>query len=390
MNMAWNANFKRISLKNRLLGATLAATLVASLWTFAPEQAYANRVEIACTNTATDAATINAAIAGSNVGDEIVFKGTCLINQVIKLKPDRSYRGESRTGTVLKQANGANLVGILVSEGFMNNTTTTDTPVSIRQLTIDGNKANNTTAATSGIILRSWQSIVKDVYITGMRGNGIRVTNKSANGTELTNTQVNGQIIGNFIEDSGQHGVFIEDTGNSVTDWQLTDNWIAESGIDGIHMDNAAGWYVERNHIYDVKQNAIYAHRMFGTSISDNYIEGFGEGSTAGTYYGIQATVQADTGSTIANNRVFRLGPTGNASSTFRFIGLTAVNYDGTGVVNVNGNTVRGQSSSKETGLYYSGSSSSRKLLVLSTDNLVTEVGTAKQVGSNVTAATGN
>jgi hypothetical protein len=201
---------------------------------------------------------------------------------------------------------------------------------------------------------------------------------------------VNGQIIGNFIEDSGQHGVFIEDTGNSVTDWELTDNWIAESGIDGIHMDNAAGWYVERNHIYDVGQNAIYAHRLFGTSISDNYIEGFGEGSTAGTYYGIQATVQADVGSTIANNRVFRLGATGNANSTFRFIGLTAVNYDGKGVVNVNGNTVRGQSSTKDIGLYYTGSSSSRTLLVLSTDNLVTDVGTAKQLGSNVTAATGN
>ncbi|MBB6729803.1 right-handed parallel beta-helix repeat-containing protein [Cohnella sp. CBP 2801] len=357
---------------------------------FGPERAHASQVQIACANASTDAATINAAIGGSNVGDEIVFKGTCLINQVIKLKPDRSYRGESRTGTVLKQANNANLVGILVSEGFVNNTTQTDTPVSVRQLTIDGNKANNTTAATSGIILRSWESVVKDVYVTGMKGNGIRVTNQSANGTEITNTQVNGQIVGNFIEDSGQYGVFIEDSGNSVTDWQLTDNWIAESGVDGIHMDNAAGWYVERNHIYGVPQNAIYANRMYGTSISDNYIEGFGEGSASGTYYGIQGTVQADVASTIANNRVFRLGTTGNAGSTFRFIGLTAVNYDGKGVVNVNGNSVRGQASAKDIGLYYAGSSSARTLLVLSTDNLVTDVGTAKTLGSNATAAAGN
>ncbi|WP_221469231.1 right-handed parallel beta-helix repeat-containing protein [Cohnella nanjingensis] len=385
MNLTWNMN--RFSLKNRLLALTLTAALIASFATFGPTRAHANQVPVGCTNTASDAATINSAISGSNVGDEIVFKGTCLINAPIKLKPKRSYRGESRTGTVLVQASGSTPAGILVSEGFLTTgSTNTDEPVSISSLTIQGLASGS----TSGIILRSWESTVKDVHITKMGGNGIRVTNVNKDGVAITNTQVNGQIIGNMIEESGQYGVYVEDTGNSVTDWQVTDNWIADSGIDGIHMENAAGWYVERNHIYGVPKNAIYAERLYGTSISDNYIEGFGESTTSGTYYGIQGTVQADTGSTIANNRIFRLGATGNTGSTFRFIGLTQVNYDGTGVANITGNLIRGKAVAKDIGLYYAGSSAARPLQVLSTGNLVTDVGTAKTVGANVTVATNN
>ncbi|GAA2756527.1 right-handed parallel beta-helix repeat-containing protein [Actinopolymorpha rutila] len=357
----------------------LFAFAVALGWTLSathPQTAGAAKIEAGCANSTSDAANINAAIAGSRAGDQIIITGQCRINQTIKLLGDRSYRGESRTGTVLRQQDGANIRAILASDSFLDNDPKTGTPVSVRQLTLDGNRAHNS-APTSGIILRSWQTVVSDVQITSMGGHGIWFTNESADGTRLTNTSVNGQITGNFITDSGGHGVYVDDPGNSLTDWNLSGNWIANSGLDGIHLDNAAGWVVRNNHIYGVPESAIYANRLWGTSISDNYIEDFGRSTRTGTWYGIQATVQGGVASTIADNKVFNINGESNPASTYRYIGISKVNY-GTGVLSVTGNAVRGGGSPNGTGFYYARGSGD-SLLVSSTGNIVTDVGTGRR-----------
>jgi len=74
--------------------------------------AHASRARATCHNTTTDAARIQAKINVSAPGDEIVIKGPCLLNATIKLLDNRTYRGDARTGTVLKQANGANLTAM--------------------------------------------------------------------------------------------------------------------------------------------------------------------------------------------------------------------------------------------------------------------------------------
>ncbi len=348
------------------------------------------QVNVTCTNTLDDANVLNTAISNSPTGSEIIIQGTCLIDKTIKLLGDRSYRGLSRTGTVLKQADRADLVALLASDTFLENQSWTGTPVSLRHLTLDGNKANNQKANTAGIALRSWMSVVEDVYITNMSGDGLRLTNRSADDTELTTSQVNGRISGNMIENSGRHGIYVEDSQNAVTDWTLIDNWIGASGADGIHMENAAGWMIERNHIYGVPENALYANRLWGTTISDNLIEGFGDTNQAGAWYGIYATVQGGAVSTISNNRIFNLGPHKdgklNSSSTYRYLALT-VNYE-TGMASVTGNVLRGSNTADETGLYYY-ADGNRKLVVISTGNLVEFVKTPLFLNSGVTVGTG-
>lgn len=338
---------------------------------------------VKCSNTPSDAAEINTAIASSDIGDKIVIDGPCLINEVIKLLGNRTYHGESRTGTVLKQADDANLAAILASDTYLENTDYTGSPVAVRHVTLNGNKENNADSIT-GIIMRSWLSTVEDVHIEHMGGHGIMLTNASADGTLLTSTQVNGRIVGNFIEDSGGHGIFVRDAGNAVTDWNLMDNWIAGSGLSGIYMENAAGWVIERNHIYGVPHDAIYANRVFGTSISDNYIEGFGETSEDGTWYGIDATVQGGFASTISHNRVF--GDEENPGSTYRYIALSRVRY-GSGVVSVTGNAVRGAGKERGTGLYYDGRGN--PLTVTSTGNAVVNVHRKIRIGPDVTVTRG-
>jgi hypothetical protein len=340
------------------------------------QQAGATKIEATCTNSTTDAATINGAIAGSNVGDEIIIGGRCLINQTIKLLGDRSYRGESRTGTTLTQAAGADLTAILASDSYLDNSPTTGTPVSVRQMTLNGN-ADNNTAPTAGFIVRSWQTVIEDLQIRSMGGHGIWFSNESANGTRLTNTSVNGQIVGNFITDSGGHGIFVDDPGNSLTDWNLSRNWIASSGLDGIHLDNAAGWVIRNNHVYGVPRNAIYANRLWGTSITDNYIEDFGGTSDAGTWYGIQATVQGGVASTISDNKVFNIDGESNAESTYRYVGISQVNYD-TGIVSVTGNAVRGGGSPSGTGFYFA-RGPGEALMVSSTGNIAADIGKVRR-----------
>lgn len=349
------------------------------------------QITVLCQNAPSDASAINSAIAASARGDEIVISGQCLIDQTIKLLGDRSYRGTSRTGTVLKQADGANLAALLASDSFLDDLAWTGAPVSIRHLKLDGNSANNTGAQTTGIIMRSWLSVIEDVLITDMSSDGLRLTNKSANGTGLKATQVNGRISANFIEKSGRYGIYVEDSQNSVTDWTLTDNWIGESGVDGIHLEDAAGWMIERNNIYREHHNAIYADRIFGTSISDNYIGGFGETKDAGIWYGIYATVQGGASSTISGNRISNHGANQNGNNnpgaTYRYLALAGVNY-GVGQVTVNGNVIRGTNSPNEVGLYYA-SGGNHSLIATSYGNLVEDVNTPRVIDGSVTLSVG-
>ncbi len=353
---------------------------------FATQPGQTAQVNVTCNNTPSDAATINSAIAGSAVGAEVVISGSCLINQTVKLLGDRAYRGLGRTGTILRQAGGANLVALLASDTFLDNTPYTGLPVSVQHLRLDGNRADNNQKGTAGIILRSWLTVVEDVYITGMSGDGLRLTNPSANGTRLQTSQVNGRITGNFIDDSGRYGLSVEDPENAVTDWILNDNWIGRSGMDGIHLENAAGWIIERNHIWDVPHTAIYANRLFGTSLSNNFIEGFGETVQAGTWCGIQATVQGGAASTIMGNRIFNLGGEKTPASVYRYLAVST-NYD-TGVISVVGNTIRGSDTGRGIGLYYTSQGNTR-LIVTSAGNAVENVHTKQFVGAGVTLSSG-
>lgn len=355
-------------LRNLAAAAALGALAIFAIGGSAPAEAA--QVTATCNNSSTDAATIQAAINASAVGDEITIDGPCLINATIELLGDRTYQGQSRTGTVLTQASGANLPAILASDSWVTNSATTGIPIVLRNLTIDGNKAANPTAGDA-LVIRSWDTTIENIEVRNSNGDGIKVTNKSQNGTALTNTQVNGTIRNVFITDSGADGIRVEDSGNTVTDWNLLDNWISNSGGTAINMDNAAGWVVERNHVYGDGAAGISASRLFATSISDNYIEDFNTS-------GITATVQGGAASVIMGNRIFQFRGTGTT-----FLDVTQVNY-GTGEIAVTGNVIRGAGTG--TGLSYN--RGSNQLTVTSTGNLVQNVATPRSVGTGVTLAT--
>jgi hypothetical protein len=348
--------------------------------------ARAAAIDVTCGNDAGDAAKLNGAIQASAAGDAIAIHGRCLLTGTVALKGSRSYIGDSRTGTILRQADGADLPAVMASESWMENAKGTGTPMRVAHLTVDGNRARN--RGTHGLLIRSWLTAIEDVQVRDAPGDGIRLVNTARDGeTRLTSTQVNGRISGCFINNSGGNGIRVDDPGNAVTDWDLLDCWIAGSGESAVRLDNAAGWKIKGVHIYGVKQHAIYARRCYSTTIADNLIEGFGEnGGEENTWYGIACTAQGGSASVITGNKVFRLNAK-TAGAKFVFIGIPQVNY-GTGMVNVVNNVIRGAGSELDIGLSYR-VGGAEGLMVLSAMNNVQAVGTERVVDEKATLVAG-
>jgi hypothetical protein len=338
-------------------------------------------VSVTCNGTTSDTATLNNAISGSAVGSEIQIHGTCLINGIIVLEGDRSYIGDSRTGTTIRQAANTNLAAMLASDSWNSNSGTTGDPIRIADMTLDGNSGSGNSAGTVGLMLRSWLTVVDDIQVENTSSDGIQITNQSKNGTSLTNTQVNSRINNVFIHDVSGNGINVVDTGNSVTDTDVLDSWLGGIGQSGINLQNAAGWKIRGNHLYGIGENAIYANRCFGTAIEGNYIEDFGNVGGSSTYYAIACTLQGGVASAVISNNKLNQFNSESSSSTYIFIDTT-VNYS-PGIVSVVGNDIYGANGSTETGLSYNGTSD-----VLSSNN-VQHVHTARSVGTGVTLVTG-
>jgi len=341
--------------------------------------AFAAQVNVTCTNTIADAVRLNTAIENSHSGDRIQIHGTCLLNATIVLLGDRTYEGDSRTGTIFRQASGSNLPALLASDSWNDDWTYTGDPIRIAQLTLDGNSSAN--SATNALVIRSWLTVIEDIQVENAPADGMQITSLSKNGVGLKGSEVNGHISNVFVTNSGATGIHVVDPGNSVTDWSLLDSWVAYSGQSAIYMDNAAGWTVRGNHVYGIQQHAIFANRCWATSIDENYIEDFGGSGGSNTWYGIACTVGGGAASVISGNKVFMFTKE-PPSGDFVFIGVPQVNY-GTGVMNVVGNTILGANGRHDTGLSYL-LNGGNGLEVLSSNNDVQAVHTPRSVGAGV------
>ena len=346
-----------------------------------PLTGWASQIDVTCGNTAADTTKLDTVIRQSHSGDRIQIHGVCSIDKTITLFGDRSYEGDSRTGTILRQANGTNLTAMLASDSWTENVNYTGDPIRIAHLTLDGASSSN--SGTNVLVIRSWQTVLEDLLVENAPEDGIQITNLSKDGVALQTSQVNGHISNLFVTNSGGNGIHVEDTGNSVTDWSLLDSWIASSGKSAIYLGNAAGWTVRGNHIYGVQNHAIFAASCFSTSIEQNYIEDFGD-KGGGIYYGIACTMNGGAASVIANNRIFMFNPE-RAKTEFIYIGVPDVNY-GISQLNVTGNSILGSGSAADTGMNFQ-LNGGVGLNLLSSGNNVQSVHTERIIGPGVKLA---
>lgn len=335
-------------------------------------------VTATCTDKTSDAAGLQQAINSSSPGAVIRIRGVCLLTRGIVFLSNRTYTGYNTTGTVLKQ--DGDMSYVMASQSYADNSSSTGGPVAIRDLTVECNGSGS----TNGIVVLNWQSDVEEVDVHGCGGSGIVDTNTTASGKSIRNASPNSRFDNNFITNSGRYGFEIDDSGNSVTDGFLDDNIIGHSGLDGIHIDNAAGWDISGNHLYGNASNGINVGRLYGTTISNNYIEDFGRRQSSGTWSGITATVQGRVGSTIFNNKIFNHNGE-SPGAKYIYLHITGTNY-GIGYLSVTGNVIVGDRSS-DVGLAFDGGSN--KLIVASSGNEIGHVGTVNRATRSVTETGG-
>jgi parallel beta-helix repeat protein len=336
-------------------------------------------VSVTCRDAPSDAGLLQHAINTSRTGEVIdIGGGTCLLTRGITMPPDRALTGASTTGTVLRQ--DGSLKYVLASSAYASDSTTTGGPLTIRNLTVSCDGSGR----TDGIIVMNWQADVENVDVTDCGGSGIVDSGAAGNGASIRNTSVNSRFDNNFISGSGQYGFDVADNGTAVTDGYLDDNQISSSALNAIQLSDASGWNISGNHLYGDAQDGIYASRLYGTTISGNYIEDFGARQDSGTWYGIAGTAQGSIGSTIDGNQVFNDGgETGDA--THVYIAVTQVNY-GTSYLSVTGNVIVG-AGQRDVGFSFSGGAN--HLVVASAGNLVSNVGTVTQRSGSASVSAG-
>jgi hypothetical protein len=360
----------------------VAAVAAAITWAVLPPRATADpppaSVQVTCQDRDTDAATAQQAIDTSPAGAAIEFQGgTCLLTKGLVLLGDRTYTGDSTTGTILKQDGPASYV--LATRSYVTSAPSTGDPLAIHDLTV----ACDGSGRTDGIIVLNWQTDVEHVDVSDCGGSGIVDTSMGASGRVITNTSVNSRFDNNFISGSGQYGFEVIDPAGAVTDGYLENNQIEGSRLDAVYLANAGGWDISGNHLYNVAHSAIVALRLYGTTISGNYIEDFGVGQRSGTWFGIVGTAQDGNGSTIVGNKIFNdQGET--AGSHYIYLAITQAN-SGTGHVAVTGNIIMGDRAG-DVGLSFAGGTA--KLSATASGNEITGVGRPRAVlpGASVTA----
>jgi hypothetical protein len=347
--------------------------------------------QVTCSDASGDSTTLSDAIAGMPQGGTLFIAGTCYLTEPLVLTGGLTYEGTTGNGandgigTVLAQHfSGSYLVA---NDAYANNTASdgTGAPLTVQDLAI-----NCDSSSTDGLVLMAWQVIVDHVDVSGCES-GIVDTNMDAAGTAIPSgdTSVNSRFDDNFIQDSADYGFYVDDSGNAVTDGFFEDNLVAGSSLNQVELDNAAGWNVSGNHLYldsaSTSEDGIYANRLFGTTINDNYIENFGVDQTSGSWYGILATNQCNIGSTIDDNKVFNDKGESTALSYY-YLAVTQNSSDCAGYLTVNGNVIYDETTGNNaTGMYFKGNGTACSLTIGSAGNIIEGVATQRATsGSDV------
>jgi len=293
-----------------------------------------------------DTTAINAASDASSEGDVVYFpQGSYLVSAPIRVHPHVTYEGtnwSSRTTeggiTYIKQANNTNAVAVFASVGYLDDDTTSRGGVIIRNLFIDGNRANNT--STHGILLMNWASRVEHCHIRWCPGSGIVFTDQNSAAGSVTNTQVANRIQFNKIDHCDGSGIEILEPGSttSLTDGYCFANYVGNVGEYGINNQRGSGWHIVANRIFQVGFDGIRTAFTQNCLISNNIVQDWGGSATTGTYRGIfMNSMLNDEVNAISNNILSNVNAV--AGSTYTIIQAAAGTSITLAHVNIVGNT---------------------------------------------------
>lgn len=304
-----------------------------------------------------DAPIINATIAASPPGSTIWFPGKHAIGSTIILLENRTYIGPMGyfNGFTFQQLPGSNLPAVLASAAWYNNQSFCGFPIRMYNITIDGNKANNTTS--HGIALTNFNSIIEECSVINAPAAGILIAANTRNNSLISNGLVQTRINRCVISAPGTFNISIQDSSHGkVTDGYLIENQLDTAGTVSVIMDTCGGWRIERNHVNSPQQDGIITSHCFNTFIRGNYIDGFGFNASAspGTFYnGILAQTLAGGPTIMTDNFVQTTSVVAN--TTFQFLSVQATDNTGANYITVANNRCLGQNVSNQNAFAFDG-----------------------------------
>jgi hypothetical protein len=328
--------------------------------------------------TTDDTLAIQAAITASTQGSTTFFPpGTYIVSSTISLRKSRSYVGAHREMVTIRQANGANLDAVLASETWLSvSSTTSDNPIFISHLGINGNKANQTSGAGHGIALVSFWNHLEHLEIVGTRGDGLYLSSDRRDGTEISNTAVETHISRIDVRSADGYGIRVHDPSagvQTVTDGWLIDCIVQNVGKDGIRIDSSAGWMVQGCHLYGLPNHGIHMGRADSTRVIGNYIENWGQSATPGIYAAIAfgdnavSWIGSANPSAITSNSAYYSSGAAGGSTLYGI--LAVVSTAATGQVSITGNAL--YSNGSFTGIRLANQAVSSTLIAVISGNLV-------------------
>lgn len=355
-------------LRNLFLAALIGGVVGAGVLLWLGPSFPKNLVAVACSNSGKDSGKLNHAINTSDAGDEILISGTCDLTSPVVIVGQRSYVGSTPNGTILRS--DATLPFMVANASYANNETTPGQGFTISDLTIDCNGGDR------GLVVRASQVEVRHVQVKNCANVGVEDTDLDAAGTPEIGGDSEDDVFTDLRIDNCNYG-FVA-SGTHVTDDVISDSWIDNSKHPAIAIDNATGWVIDGNHTLSDSGDGIAVTRMYETRLTDNHIEDFALlGSSAA---GIDATSERGGASEISGNEVFNTSSEGNG--TFIIVRLGA----GHATVAVTDNVIQGRHVG--TGLHFVASAGA-SLGIVSSGNVVTNVGTTLVKTSGVTITSG-
>src|SRR5258708_2136136 len=145
--------------------------------------------------------------------------GTYNVSKTLELRPGTTYRGSNPQSSVIRQADGANLVAVLADQNFLQNRRQTTSGVQIEDLGIDGNagpaqRPHNRSG--HGLMLMTDRCLVRHVTVSNTPQAAIVLTDQNASRTVVGNNAVENRIEDCTIIQPGSYGVWIFYTRSSA------------------------------------------------------------------------------------------------------------------------------------------------------------------------------
>jgi hypothetical protein len=358
-------------IRNLVIAAVVGA-LVASLMfvVFGPSTPK-NVVAVQCKDSTNDYNTLSKAINNSNPGDQILISGTCKLTHSLVLLGSRSYTGSSSAGTVLETSLALRYV--VANDSFVR-----DVDIPGRAFTLS-NLAIQCNGAGVGLWMRAAQSVVENVRVRGCSTAGIEDTNLNAHGRGETQPS-DGNLFTHLQIDDCTEGFVVTDNGNTgrVINSTLSNSTFGTSKKTAIDLDDASGWTVEGNHMFQDGGDGIFASRMYSTQILNNRIEDFAYiGSRAA---GLDLEIQPDATAQVSGNQINNQ----NSKGTGSYIKITTTGAAAS--IAYAGNVIAGNGTG--TGLTVDTATNGGTLDIADAGNVVLKVNRLSNLGKGVTIHT--